>query len=219
MAPAPSTTDTLPIERIEGPMVFLKDKTLRAVLEVSAINFELRSSDEQIALLQQFQGFLNSVDFKFQIVIQSRKFDIEIYLKNVEESVATIENAMLKTQADEYVRFIRELSDLSNIMGKKFYVVIPLEVVAKAESKGVLGDLRGMFSRKKKGEEKADTGPSSEQMQTWAMQLNQRADLVASGLSGMGLKATLLDQDALIALFTELYNPEIPASKEPTPAT
>lgn len=215
MADAPSTIDTVPISRIDGPMVFLKDKSIRAVLEVSAINFELRSSDEQIALLQQFQGFLNSIDFEIQIIVQSRKYDIEEYLQVISDSVAKIENEMLKVQADEYVRFVRELSDLANIMAKKFYVVIPLEVIAKKESKGIAEELKGMLRRPKKGTDKPDTGPSEEQLASWRMQLTQRADLVVSGLAGMGLRTQLLEEEALATLFSSLYNPVIPAQREP----
>lgn len=193
-------------------MIFLKNNTIRAVLEVSAINFELRSSDEQIALLQQFQSFLNAIDFEIQIVIQSRKFDIEQYLEVVQEAVTSIENDMLKVQAEEYVRFVRELSDLANIMEKKFYVVVPLEVITKATSKSITADIKGLF-KKKKGAD-VEEKPSPEQLKAWQMQLAQRADLLSSGLAGMGLKSKLLEQDELVKLFSSLYNPEIPATKE-----
>ncbi len=123
MAQPPSTTELVPLKDILESIVFLKDGSLRAVIDVSAINFELRSTDEQIALLQQFQGFLNSVDFPLQVVVQSRKYDIDEYLKVVEKATAVLTNDMLRVQAEEYTRYIRELSELANIMKKKFYVV------------------------------------------------------------------------------------------------
>ena len=85
MAEAP-TTKIVPVKDIKEHMVFLKDGSIRAVIDVSAINFELRSSDEQIALTQNFQGFLNGIDFRLQILVQSRKYDIEEYISHVNYS-------------------------------------------------------------------------------------------------------------------------------------
>lgn len=215
MAEAPTTTQIVPLKDIREHMVFLKDGSLRAILDVSATNFELRSSDEQLALIQQFQNFLNSIDFRLQIVVQSRKYDIEQYLVHVQEATDVLTNDMLKIQAEEYIRFVRELSDLANIMKKRFLVIIPVEVFHAKKAKSLLGDLKGMFA-KKKGAQPKEEGPGEEELQAWRMQLAQRADLVTAGLSGMGLKARLLEQQELVELFSSLYNPEVPALKEKT---
>lgn len=210
MAEAP-TTQIVPVKDIKEHMVFLKDGSLRAVLDVSAINFELRSSDEQIALTQNFQGFLNGIDFRLQILVQSRKYDIEEYIGYVQEQTNALENDMLKVQAEEYIRYVRELSDLANIMKKRFLVVIPVEVFVAKKAKGVLEELKGMFSKKKGGAK--DAGPSQEQLEAWQVQLSQRADLVTAGLTGMGLKTKLLEEQELVELYTQLFNPEVPSNK------
>ncbi|HXV26659.1 MAG TPA: hypothetical protein VD862_01355 [Candidatus Paceibacterota bacterium] len=211
MAQPPATTDIVPVKNILERMVFLKDGTLRSVIEVSAVNFDLRSSDEQAALIQQFQGFLNAVDFRMQILIQSRRYDIEQYMQVVEKATDALDNDMLKVQGEEYMRFVRELSDLSNIMSKRFLVVIPLEATVAKDAKSMLGDLKGMFGKKKAAP--APAGPTEEQMQAWQMQLAQRADLVISGLAGMGLRGRLLEQEELVTLYTSLFNPEVPSVK------
>jgi len=123
-----STEQLVPITDIREGVVILKNGSLRMILEVSSINFELRSGDEQIAILQGFQRFLNSVDFPLQIVVGSRELNIDSYLKAIDGIIESAENELLKIQASEYSRFIKELSSLSNIMSKKFYVVIPFYV-------------------------------------------------------------------------------------------
>lgn len=214
MPKEPTTTQIVPLKDIKEHMVFLKDGSLRAVIEVSAINFELRSSDEQIALTQNFQGFLNSVDFRLQILVQSRKYDIEEYIGHVQEQTNALENDMLKVQSEEYIRFVRELSDLANIMRKRFLVVIPVEVFTAPKASNMLKDLQGLFSKKKR-EAAKEEGPSEDELRAWRVQLAQRADLVMAGLSGMGLKSRILEQQELMELFTQLYNPEVPdISKE-----
>ena len=120
-----STKQLVEISNIIDNIVLLKNGSLRAVIEVSATNFELRSEGEQIAILQNFQRFVNSIDFPLQIVINSRKLNIDEYLKLINESANALTNELLKIQATEYSKFVGELSDLSNIMSKKFYIVIP----------------------------------------------------------------------------------------------
>jgi len=78
--PNQSTEQLVPIADIREGVVILKNSSLCMVLEVSAINFELRSNDEQVAILQNFQNFINSVDFPLQIVVSSRRLKIEEYI-------------------------------------------------------------------------------------------------------------------------------------------
>lgn len=215
MAPPPSTTDLVPLKDIKDNLVFLKNGTLRSVIDVSAVNFDLRSSEEQIALLQQFQNFLNSVDFPIQIVVHSRRYDIGKYLEVVKTATDALTNDMLRIQGEEYSRYIQELSSLANIMTKKFYIVIPLQIKTQAQSKGIMETLRVTFAKKKAGPT-VTVGPTEEEMLAWRTQLAQRADLISGGLLGMGLKSKLLEQQELVTLFTELYSPEVPSV---TPAT
>jgi len=211
--PAPSTTDLIQIKDIRDGVVMLKDGSIRGVVQIDAINFELRSSDEQTAILEQFQGFLNSIDFPLQIVVQSRKYNIETYLAEVQQATGQLTNDLLKLQAEEYIRFVRELSELANIMSKRFYVVIPLQVSAQTETKGMLSGITGLFKRKTPVKE---TGISEQDLPSYKAQLLQRADLVLGGLSGMGLKGRALGQEELVGLFGDLYNPAVPTHTAPT---
>src|SRR3989344_6803631 len=137
--PDKSTINLVEISDIRDGVAILKDGSLRAVVDVGAINFELRSEDEQTAIIQNFQNFLNSLDFPLQIVITSRHLDIENYLKLVESSRASLTNELLKIQAAEYGNFVKEISSLANIMDKQFYVVVPFYAVATQEKGGVFG--------------------------------------------------------------------------------
>lgn len=211
----PSTTDALQVKDIQNGVVLLKDGSVRGIVQIDAINFELRSSEEQAAIIEQFQGFLNAIDFPVQAVVQSRKYNVETYLTGIQASAAQLTNDLLKLQAEEYVRFVRELSELSNIMSKHFYVVIPLQATTTATSDGgMLSGITGLFKKKP-----AATGPGlpEQEVQTYKLQLQQRADLVLGGLSGMGLKGKMLEQDDLVALFTDLYNPTV--SSQPAQPT
>ena len=210
MANEPSTADLIQIQELRDGVLVLKDGSLRAVVKVSAINFELRSSDEQHGILQQFGSFLNAIDFPVQMVAHSRRYDISAYLSSIQAASAELTNELLKIQAAEYMRFVGELSELANIMQKNFYVVLPLTVIPTTESTGLLGGFKDLFKKK------ASThGYTAEQLAGYKTQLQQRADLVIGGLSGMGLKGAMLGQDELVALFNDVYNPVVPIPLKP----
>ena len=197
-----STKQLVEVANIIDNIVLLKNGSLRAVIEVSALNFELRSEGEQIAILQNFQRFVNSIDFPLQIVIHSRKLNIDGYLKLIDESLNTLTNELLKIQAAEYSKFVGELSDLSNIMSKKFYIVIPFYVCEAPSKSGITQSLKSIFKPSAVIKEL-----TPEQLETYRGQLLQRTELIFDGLVGMGLKAKTLERDDLMNLFYGLYNP------------
>lgn len=197
-----STEQLVPVADVREGIVILKNGSLRMVLEVSAINFELRSADEQVAILQVFQRFLNSTDFPLQIVVSSRELNIDNHLKTIDQIVESTENELLKIQASEYSRFIKELSSLSNIMSKKFYVVVPFYIFEKPEAAGLAQSLKSVFNPKVVPKELTE-----EQFNTYKNQLLQRAELVYSSLVGLGLTTRPLENDELKNLYYQLYNP------------
>jgi len=197
-----STKQLVTVSNIIDNIVLLKNGSLRSVIEVSAINFELRSEGEQIAILQNFQRFMNSIDFPLQIVINSRKLNIDEYIKLIEQSSNELTNELLKIQATEYSKFVKELSDLSNIMSKKFYIVVPFYVFETPSKSGIVQSFKSIF---KPSTVMRELTP--EQLETYKSQLLQRTELIFDGLIGMGLKAKTLEMDDLMNLFYGLYNP------------
>ena len=115
---AKPTQDFVPIKEIRDGIVILKDGGLRAILIASSINLSLKSYDEQKAVLSQFQGFLNSLDFSIQTVIQSRRYDIRPYLAILDNRLKEITEPLLKIQTREYSEFIRTFTEQVNIMTK-----------------------------------------------------------------------------------------------------
>lgn len=199
-----STEQFVEIADIRDNVVILKNGSLRAVVEVSAINFELRSEEEQIAILQNFQRFVNSVDFPIQIVSISRKLNIDDYLKVIAQSIETSDNELIKIQGIEYSNFIKELSELANIMQKKFFVIVPFYVtgIVTPSAKGFLEGVKEILGPSKTATVKLD----EERFQTAQNQLLQKVELIYGGLVGLGIKSQLLQKEELMSLFYGIYN-------------
>lgn len=195
---ARAAQDFVAIEEIRDGVVVLKDTSFRLILMVSSLNFALKSGDEQQAIILQYQNFLNSLDFHVQFFIQSRKLDVRPYLEVLEEREKEQLNDLLKIQTREYIEFIRQFTESTNIMAKTFFVVIPY-------SPALLNQKNGWFPwRKKAVRGETDELSSFAEKRT---QLEQRAAVVEQGLSRIGLRTVPLGTEELVELFFKLYNP------------
>jgi type IV secretory pathway VirB4 component len=199
-----TTKDFVQIAEIRDSILVLKDGSLRSIVEVSSINFELKSADEQVAIIQGFQNFLNSVDFPLQIVVNSRKLDVGPYIKSLETLGGILKNELLKIQAAEYTRFVAGLTELTNIMAKKFYIVVPFHAVeAAAQTKaGLFGAIKSVVSPSK-----FIKALTEEEIENYKTQLGQRIGVIIEGLSGLGIETKTLAGDTLTNLFYSYYNP------------
>jgi hypothetical protein len=97
----------------------------RVALQVSSVNFELKSEDEQDALIETYQSFLNSLSYPMQILVRIRELDLDKYLEEFKESVADEAEEVYKTQVQNYSEFVESLVMTNKILARNFYVVIP----------------------------------------------------------------------------------------------
>ncbi|MBU0661023.1 hypothetical protein KKG22_02475 [Patescibacteria group bacterium] len=198
----PSTQAHLPISEIKEGIVVLKDGTLRSVMITSSINFALKSEDEQTALISSYVGFLNSLDFPLQIIVQSRRLQIQPYLDNLRKIEKDQTNELLQIQIADYRAFIKELVDIGEIMTKQFYIVVPYDPLSNKK--------KSFWSRAKEIFHPAITVKlKDEKFQKRKQDLDSRVRQVIGGLTSMGLYVAPLDTQAVIELFYNTYNPDI----------
>jgi len=107
----------------------MKDGSARIVLKVEAVNFLLKSEQEQDSIIYSFQHFLNALQFPIQILIRSLKVDIEGYLNRLKDATAGQKNPLLKDQSERYIEFLTNLVNVAQIMKKEFYIIIPHDEV------------------------------------------------------------------------------------------
>jgi len=198
------------IKEIKDGVVYLKNGGLRRVLMVNGINFDLKSETEQEIILNSFQNFLNGLDFPIQFFIHSRKINIDEYAEKILEKKKEETNELLRIQIDDYVSFVRSFVADNDIIDKSFFVVVPYEISAAAQvaKKGVFDFLP--FG--KSSAEKTKTADLNSQNDL--QQLNERVDQVIKGLNTIGLRAISLEDEPLIELFYNLYNPQIVEKKD-----
>lgn len=193
------TQDFVPIKEVRDGVVILKDGSMRALLMSSSVNFALKSSDEQSAIILQFQNFLNSLDFSVQIFIQSRRLDIRPYLALLDERKKVQTNELMQIQIKEYSNFVKTFTDSVEIMTKSFFLIIPYTPPTLN-----LSSKNGLLQKKdynKNPQEKI------EDFEENRIQLEQRVSVVENGLSRTGVRTVRLGTEEVIEVFYKLFNP------------
>ncbi|MBP6944604.1 hypothetical protein KBD61_02065 [Patescibacteria group bacterium] len=203
--PGVSAQRFLDVSEIRDGVVILKDGSLRSVLLVSSVNFALKSMDEQNAIVQAYMQFLNSLDFPIQVVIQSRKMNIDQYIRQLTDNEKTLQNELLKRQIRDYRDFIKQLVQLGDIMQKRFFIVVPYNPGATTgqQQKSFLQRVASLLSPT------SLIQLSEERFQKQRFDLSLRVNQVISGLGSMSLSGVQLDTQGLIELYYTVYNPEL----------
>jgi len=196
-----STQQFVDIKEIKDGVVILKNGSLRRVLMVSGINFELKSEEEQNAIIYGYQDFLNSLDFSIQVVIHSRRLNIDAYLEKLKERMEIETNELLRNQIDEYIQFVSSFVAENEIMTKTFFVIIPYDIIQIPKGG------QKVLQLVKSGTPSAGRSSIDQSLEEKIRQLDQRTDQVLQGLTQLGLRAVVLNDEELIELFYNLYNP------------
>lgn len=201
---AQAAQEFLPIDYIRDGVIALKGGGgLRVVLMVSSLNFALKSEDEQDALVFQYENFLNALDFPMQFVIQSRRLNIKPYLETLVTRQKEETNELLKIQIGEYAEFVKSFVDLTNIVTKTFFAVVPFSPSLIERRGSITQGFKSFFT----GKTKINSVTSDEEFDQFKNQLLQRVNAVSGGLRRMGLRVAQLNTEELIELFYGLYNP------------
>jgi type IV secretory pathway VirB4 component len=205
-----STQNTLLIAEVRDGIVIMNDGTFRAVIMCKSINFDLMSPQEREAVEYSYQGFLNSLYFPVQIYVRSQKVDIRPYLERLDKIRVEQENMLLGILMEDYIGFLSAIAQQTNIMDKKFYVVISYPDQGedlKNALKQSTGFFTGMIDMFSKGSTPHITVDENrlEQAKT---ELKNRVQAVMQGLLECGVQSIPLDTQELIELYYDVYNPD-----------
>ncbi len=203
-----STQNTLQIAEIRDGIVIMNDGSFRSVVMVKSINFDLMSPQEREGVEYGYQGFLNSLYFPVQIFVRSQKVDIRPYLEKLDKIKSEHDNMLLALLMEDYLGFVDNLAAQTNIMDKKFYVVIPFFPVADiqkalTQSKSFFTGLTSLFNSKE-----TKVVINEQDLAKAKDELRNRVQAVLGGLQQCGVPGLPLDTQELIELYYDSYNPD-----------
>jgi hypothetical protein len=172
-----SSRQQIDIRGVKDGILLLPNNHYRAVLEVSSVNFELKSEDEQDALIDTYESFLNSLPCPMQIVVRIRELDMSSYLTDISTRLTTEKEAVYQEQLRNYSEFVQGLVADNKILSRRFYVVLPY----------------------------VSTGDSAYEAAKEQLALN--CDIVSKGLTRLGMQTRQLGSLDVLDLFHSFYNP------------
>lgn len=172
-----SSRNQIAIKGVRDGILMLPNNQYRVILHVSSINFELKSEDEQDAIIDTYESFLNSIGSNLQILIRTREIDMDKYLDELSERLDGETEDVYKQQLENYDEFIRSLITTNKILTRHFYLVIPYSTAGKAD------------------------------LELIKEQLNIKTDIVSKGMTRLGMHTRQLESLELLDLFYSFYNP------------
>jgi hypothetical protein len=172
-----SSRNQIAIKGVRDGILMLPNNEYRAILQVSSLNFELRSEEEQDAIMDTYESFLNSVGSSLQILIRTREIDMDKYLEDLRLRLDDEPEQIYRDQLLNYDEFIRTLIQSNKILTRHFYIVIPYHASNKADFELI------------------------------QEQLNLKLDIVAKGMMRIGMHTKELSSLETLDLFYSFYSP------------
>ena len=172
-----SSRGQIAIKGVRDGILMLPNNEYRAILQVSSLNFELRSEEEQDAIIETYESFLNSVGSNLQILVRTREIDMDKYLDDLNERYESETVPIYQQQLQNYDEFIRSLIADNKILTRHFYIIVPYKLNSKTDFDLV-----------------------SEQMKI-------KLDIIAKGIARLGMHTDQLHSLEVLDLFYSFYSP------------
>ncbi|HET9722018.1 MAG TPA: hypothetical protein VFP32_03245 [Candidatus Saccharimonadales bacterium] len=205
-----STQNALQISEIRDGIVIMNDGSFRAVVMCKSINFDLMSPQEREAVEFSYQGFLNSLYFPIQVFVRSQKVDLRPYLERMDKIRTEQENMLLGLLMEDYIAFLADIAQQTNIMDKKFYVTIKypdIDMNVRKSIKQSAGFFTGLGELFMPGKS-TKVVINEKELEKAKTELRNRVQAVMQGLSEAGIQSLPLDTQELIELYYDAYNPD-----------
>ncbi len=207
-----STQRNLAFSEVRDNVLIMKDGSSRLVLKCSSINFLLKSTEEQDAIIISFQRFLNTLKFPIQILVRSKKLDIDSYLENLKEKALKQKNSLMQNQTYEYIEYLKKLIEVAQIMKKEFYIIVPFDYLEDISVR----DISMFWPIKQFWTSLFNSWVDISKIKSQIRQqfkvkkeLLSRSNSIKLWLENIWVKATELEKNELIDFLIDYYNPRL----------
>jgi hypothetical protein len=198
-----STQDHLAVRDIRDDLVINKNGSVAMVIQTSAINFDLLAEYEQDNKILAFAGLLNSLNFRIQIMIRTKRIDITNYITYLQSQEQQAMSEGLKKQLNIYTTFVQNLIVQNDVLDKSFFIIVPYHTGS------IIPETSILKSKKSKEDEEKNRNVQIDQLIEKAkIFLYPKRDHILKQLGRMGLFGHQLTTKELITELYTSYNPE-----------
>lgn len=107
---------------IEDGLIDLGSEGFAAVCKASGVHLSLRSAAEQVALVETFARFLNSVDGSIQFLIVSRRVELSNLIGMLTERTRTLPHPALEQAARRHIEYLERLGERRDVRRRELVV-------------------------------------------------------------------------------------------------
>jgi hypothetical protein len=194
-AALPSTQEHVLARAVRDNVYVLRSGDLAAVIEVEGIDLTRLADDARVGLIAQYENFLLTLRFPYQIIVARKRQRLEEYL-------AYIQDQALQRGRDKqpeyaralhgWIKFMQEVVGKVNPQAPQYLIALPYDTLSPEER------ARGKLA------------VTAETYRRGLDELAHRCDAVVRGLTRIGLGARRLADQELVALLHRVYHPSIP---------
>jgi hypothetical protein len=193
------------------------------ILEISTINFLLKSSEEQDALVERYRSMLKALTFPVQIIVRNQPLDLQPYIALVQSQVPTYqaseaiiplfqEEASLQNSAAPFAgaegttgakvwaqlaagleAFIQQIGSQRTLVERHCYLIIPAP-------DPVISSRRFAFRKKRRARQEEIT-------ERCLQELAIRCDMVQQQLAALGLRTHRVVGEHLARVYQSFLSP------------
>ena len=125
--------DYFPIQKIEHGVIYTRDHRYVKVLEVTPINFLLRSAREQRSILYSYVHYLKISPVKVQMKVLTKKADVNRHLESIRREFQNETDEKCRELQKDYENLIRQIGSKEAITWR-FFLIFEYEGFGRHES-------------------------------------------------------------------------------------
>ena len=132
----PSTQEHILVQGVRDGVIVLRTGDLAALLEVDGIDFARLTDELREGMVAQYENFLNTLRFPYQLTIARRRQPLEEYLARLEEKATEqtrAGNKLYAEQLDEWASFMLEVVQHVNPQIPHYLITLPYDPIPPDE--------------------------------------------------------------------------------------
>ena len=129
---ANEVADYIPIKKIKNGIIYTADNRYVKIIEVTPINFLLRTPKEQRSIIWSFVSFLKISPVKMQLKCLSKKADIEKHLNIARADLQKETNEECRILQQDYMNLLYDIGS-KEAVSRRFFIIFEYEPYMRAK--------------------------------------------------------------------------------------
>ena len=119
--PEEDVKKSIPIKDVKNGMIYKKNGKFVRIMEISPINFHLRSREDQNRVIDQYMSWINGAPERFQITIRTERTSSKELISNISKEIVSTQNPNIMQCGYDRVNMLERYS-YQGLINKRYFV-------------------------------------------------------------------------------------------------